>query len=385
MVMIKKYLTNFFKNSSSQKSANNFYFQDTQVFSSGNFDFDNIGYQNNVIVYKCVNLIANAASHVPWTLQSDKLDTKNANYITRLLQRPNPGKGGAEFFINLISNKLLFGSSYVLAIASVGLGIKELHVLRNDLVNPLLENYALLGYEYNVKKRYYIDRESQQSQILHLRNYNPKDNTQGFSPLTAAKSSISLHNKSSEWNYALLKNGARPSGALVVKNGSYLNEDQFQRLKEQLNEKYSGASYAGKPMLLEGGLEWQEMHISPKDMDFIESRNCAAREIALAFGVPPQLLGIAGDSTYSNMHEARLALWEETIIPLLNYLADAFGNWFSYWYQCPITLDFNRDAISTLTERRENLWAKISNANFMTLNEKRAIFSLPPIKNGDSF
>ncbi|MCF8462709.1 MAG: phage portal protein, partial [Rickettsiaceae bacterium] len=358
--MIKKYLSNFF--STNKKSVNNFYqYQDIDSWSKGSFDFDNIGYQNNVIVYKCVNLIANAASHVPWNLQSEGLDESSIKYLTRLLQRPNPGKGGAEFFINLISNKLLFGSSYILALASVGIGVKEIHVLKNDLVNPILENYILKGYEYNGKKRYYIDSETQQSQILHLRTYNPKDNIQGFSPLNAAKLSIALHNKSSEWNHALLKNGARPSGALVVKNGSYLNDDQFHRLKEQLAEKYSGASYAGKPMLLEGGLEWQEMHISPKDMDFIESRNCAAREIALAFGVPPQLLGIAGDSTYSNMHEARLALWEETIIPLLNYIADALGNWFSYWYQCQITLDFNRDAISTLTERRENLWAKISN------------------------
>ena len=57
-------------------------------------------------------------------------------------------------------------------------------------------------------------------------------------------------------------------------------------------------------VLLEGGLDWREMSINPKDMDFIESKNSAAREIALAFGVPPQLLGINGDSTYSNMQEA---------------------------------------------------------------------------------
>jgi HK97 family phage portal protein len=125
------------------------------------------------------------------------------------------------------------------------------------------------------------------------------------------------------------------------------------------------------------------MSISPKDMDFIESKNSAAREIALSFGVPPQLLGISGDNTYSNMQEARLALWEETLIPLLDKLADALGNWLSHMYGEEIIIDFDRDAISALTEKRENLWAKIASADFMTINEKRAFFGFDPIKEGD--
>ncbi len=120
-----------------------------------------------------------------------------------------------------------------------------------------------------------------------------------------------------------------------------------------------------------------------KDMDFIEAKNSAAREIALAFGIPPQLLGINGDNTYSNMQEARLALWEETLIPLLDKLSDALGNWLSHWYQEEIIIDFDRDSISALTEKRENLWAKISNASFMTLNEKRSLVGLKPIDGGD--
>lgn len=154
-------------------------------------------------------------------------------------------------------------------------------------------------------------------------------------------------------------------------------------MQAQLSEKFSGNSNAGKPLLLEEGLGWQEMSINPKDMDFIESKNSAAREIALAFGVPPQLLGINGDNTYSNMQEARLALWEETLIPLLDKIADSVSNWFSYLFKEDIIIDFDRDSISALTEKRENLWAKISNANFMTLNEKRAFVGLPPIINGD--
>ena len=152
-----------------------------------------------------------------------------------------------------------------------------------------------------------------------MKNYNPIDKIRGLSSLNPASSAISLHKMAMDWNYSLLKNGARPSGAIIVRDSNkYLREEQFYRLKEEIQEKYSSALNASKPMLLEGGLDWKEMSMSPKDMDFSESKDAAAREIALACGVPPQLLGIKGDNTYSNMQEARIALWEETIIPLLD-------------------------------------------------------------------
>ncbi|WP_458694298.1 phage portal protein [Wolbachia endosymbiont (group A) of Andrena hattorfiana] len=133
----------------------------------------------------------------------------------------------------------------------------------------------------------------------------------GLSPIEAAAYSIDQYNQAGAWNQAMLQNGARPSGAIVVKSakdgsGGSLSQEQYQRLKEQINDHYSGSVNAGRPILLEGGLEWKEMSLSPRDMDFIESKHSSARDIALAFGVPPQLLGIPGDNTYSKLVEARL-------------------------------------------------------------------------------
>ncbi len=105
---------------------------------------------------------------------------------------------------------------------------------------------------------------------------------------------------------------------------------------------------------------------------------------ALAFGVPPQLLGINGDNTYSNMQEARLGLWEETLIPLLDKISDSLTHWLSDWYQDDIVISFDRDAISALTDKRENLWNKIAASDFMTVNEKRTFLGLKPISGGDN-
>jgi HK97 family phage portal protein len=76
-------------------------------------------------------------------------------------------------------------------------------------------------------------------------------------------------------------------------------------------------------------MEWKDTGLSPKDMDFLESKNMAAREIALALGVPPQLLGIPGDNKFSNYSEARKSFWQETINPLAIQLAAKLSTWFS--------------------------------------------------------
>ena len=189
-----------------------------------------------------------------------------------------------------------------------------------------------------------------------------------------------------DWNKSLLKNATRPSGALVFQDGNgYLSDEQFERLQQQFYDNFSGASNSGKPLILEGGLKWQETSNAERFEKFLELKDSSARDIAIAFNVPPQLLGINGDNTYSNMQEARLALWEENIIPLLDKYADALSSWLSYWYKEDLTIDFDKESISVLTERRENVWAKIASADFMTINEKRSIVGLTPIKGMDKF
>ncbi len=303
-----------------------------------------------------------------------------------LLQHPNYNASGAEFFTELIANKLLTGNAFIFATGLDNMSPKELYLLDSNSVEVQIKDSKVTGYLYpkSSKNFYPVDYINKKCKILHIKNYNPFDQKYGMPCLDAATMPIDLYNQVVQWNCALLKNGARPSGALILKDSnSYLDEEQFERLKDQLYEKYTGSSNSGMPLLLEGGLDWKEMSINPKDMDFLQSKNSAAREIALAFGIPPQLLGINGDNTYSNMQEARLALWEETLIPLLDRIADSLTLWLSALFKEDIIIDFDRDSISALTEKRENLWSKIATANFMTINEKRNMVGLPPIVGGD--
>ena len=374
------YIKKLFSHQKNSTYLDNFFFEENSIPKAG---VEN--YKNNVIVNRCVNIIAQSVSHVSWvvSIRGHKGIKRDDNHpIFRLLKKPNPLKAGAEFFNDLIANKLLFGNAYILMVGNEN-AQKELYCLNPNSIEIVIEKNQLIGYQLQqAKPKFYpIEKISNQSRILHLKNYNPTSDLHGLSCLESASAVIDLHNKATKWNHSLLKNGACPSGALVVSGGNYLTQEQFARLKQELYDKYSGSSNAGKPLLLEGGLDWKEMSISPKDMDFIESKNSAAREIALAFGIPPQLLGINGDNTYSNMQEARLALWEETLIPLLDKLSDTLTNWFSYWFNENIQVDFDRDSISVLTDRRQKLWKTLNEIQFMDINEKRAMVGLGPMKN----
>jgi HK97 family phage portal protein len=208
------------------------------------------------------------------------------------------------------------------------------------------------------------------SSVLHLTLFHPADDHYGLSPMEAAATALDIHNAAGAWNKALLDNAARPSGALVV-GGATLIDAQFDRLKGELETNYQGAGNAGRPLLLEGGLDWKPLSLSPKDMDFVEAKAAAAREIALAFGVPPLLLGLPGDSTHANYAEANRAFYRQTVIPLVKRTAEPFAHWLAPAFGEGLTLDPDLDSIEALAEERESLWRRVSGASFLSDAAKR--------------
>jgi HK97 family phage portal protein len=188
---------------------------------------------------------------------------------------------------------------------------------------------------------------------------------------------VAIHNAAAAWNRALLENAARPSGALVLDGGdaATFTTEQFERLRRELADAYSGEGNAGRPMLLEGGLRWQSISLSPADMDFAELKAAAARDVALAFGVPPMLLGLPGDNTYANYREANRALWRLTLLPLAGKILTGISEGLAPWFP-GARLAVDLDRVPALSEDRERLWAQVSAADFLTSDEKRALLGL---------
>jgi len=210
------------------------------------------------------------------------------------------------------------------------------------------------------------------SQVAHLKALNPGDDHYGLGCLEAACPAASVHNRASRWNKALLDNAARPSGALVYEpsDGSSLGKEQFDRLKQELGEQFSGSANAGRPLLLDGGLKWQALGLSPADMDFVAVKEGAARDIALAFGVPPVLVGLPGDATYANAREAGRALYRQTILPMAEAMLRGLTEMLSDWLG-PVRIAVDTDKISELAEDRAKLWESVGAAEFLSRREKR--------------
>jgi HK97 family phage portal protein len=221
--------------------------------------------------------------------------------------------------------------------------------------------------------------------ICHIRSFHPQDDHYGFSPLQAAGVALDVHNSASAWSKALLDNAARPSGAIVyrgVDGQGNLSADQYDRLVSEMESHHQGARNAGRPMLLEGGLDWKPMGFSPSDMEFQQTKEAAAREIAMAFGIPPMLLGIPGEATYANYQEAHRAFYRLTVLPLAGKVTAAISHWLSTFTGEEVELRPDPDQVPALAAERDQHWARVGAADFLSPAEKRAALGLPPLAEG---
>jgi len=353
------------------------------------------GYQFNAIVYRCVNEIANGAASIPFKVFQGEIELERHPLIS-LLDRPNPLQAGVEYFQALYSYMLLSGNSFAIRNDVGGLP-RELHLLRPDRIRIKPSKTSIpSGYEYviggSVVKYYEADPMTGVSDVKHFKFFNPLDDYMGMSPLMAAAVDIDQHNAIANHNISLLNNGARPSGAIVFKPQNdrgipmQLSDAQRQQLNEDLRNRFTGPSNSGRPVLLEGDFDWKEMGLSPRDMDFLQNKNMAAKDIALCFGVPSQLVGIPDAQTYANVQEARLALYEETIIPLARRVESDLNEWIAPLFGDDIYIQYDIDSVPAMTERRRRVYENVTAAvreGIISRNEARERLGLEPISGGD--
>ena len=329
-------------------------------------------YLDNPVAQRAVRLVAEGIGGAPLLASDPALEA--------LVAATSAGQSLLE---TLASQLLLHGNAYVQLVKDGEGRPVELYALRPERVSVVAGSDGWPeALAYKVGERTLsipLLDESAAPNVIHIRHFHPADDHYGAGCLAAADEAVATHNAASLWNRMLLENAARPSGALVYDSGDggTLAPDQFERLKAELAEAYAGHANAGRPMLLEGGLKWQALSLTPSDMDFAELKAAAARDIALAFGVPPMLLGLPGDNTYANYREANRALWRLTLLPLASKLLGALAEGLVTWFP-EERLGIDLDKVPALADDREKLWAQIGAASFLTDDEKRAMLGLAP-------
>lgn len=357
------------------------------------------GYAICWAAYACINKIASATASVEpklyRKLKGGKLEEIHDHPLLDLLDKPNPTQSRIEFTTYLMTTFMIGGNGYI-----YGNGMEtnpnrppsEMQILNPGQVRIEPGNsYFPKFYEYKPKAeeafKYVVDQLSGKSAVMHLKTVNPLHTWYGMSPLLACAYDIDILNSGQKWNKKLLDNDARPSGALIVKNKEgtgpdELTEDQYIRLKKMMDEKFSGGDNAGKPLLLEGGLEWKEFSMSPRDLDFIKGKYASARDVAVSLGVPVQLIGIPGDSTFSNMEQAKVFFWTDTVLPWLSWLLESYNRWLTPLFGNDLFLWYDEEMLPALEPLRKEKANRINNASYMTLNEKRDAMGLDTLPKG---
>ncbi|KEO59212.1 phage portal protein [Thioclava indica] len=344
------------------------------------------GFTGNPIGFRCVKVIAEAAAAVPLVCQ-DAERRYDIHPLIDLIARPNAGQGQSAFFEALYGQMMLSGDGYLEAVSPEAGLPRELHVLRSDRMSivPGADGWPV-AYDYTVSgRKHRFDMTGSPDPICHLKSFHPQDDHYGLSPMQAAAVAVDVHNSASTWSKALLDNAARPSGAIIYKGADgqgSLSPDQYDRLIFEMESHHQGARNAGRPMLLEGGLDWKPMGFSPSDMEFHETKAGAAREIAVAFGVPPMLLGIPGDATYANYAEAHRAFYRLTVLPLASKVAADVAWWLSTHLGERVLLKPDLDQIPALAAERDQQWKRVGEAQFLSDAEKRVLLGLPPLAEG---
>ena len=328
-------------------------------------------YLRNPVAQRAVRLVAEGVSAAPLVASDPE--------ILRLVNATSAGQALLE---TLASQLLLHGNGYVQVLRDAEDNVAELFALRPERVTVVPDaNGWPAAYSYRIGERVMrIEAfdEFGRANVIHIKGFHPADDLYGAGCLEAADEAVAIHNAAATWNRSLLENAARPSGALVYdpgEPGAALTPDQFDRIKNELTQAYAGQINAGRPMLLEGGLKWQAMALSPADMDFATLKAAAARDIALAFGVPPMLLGLPGDNTYANYREANRALWRLTLLPLTGKMLAAIAEGLAPWFpEAGLAVDL--DQVPALAEDRERLWTQVSGADFLSPAEKRQMLGI---------
>ena len=329
-------------------------------------------YVENPVAQRAVRLVAEGIGQAP---------LRDAD--PALLALVSATSAGQSLLETLAAQLLLHGNAWVQVMKDGAGDPAELFALRPERVTAVLGDDGWpVAWGYRVGETVLtipVLDENASPNVIHIKNFHPADDHYGAGCLSAADQAVAIHNAASQWNRTLLENSARPSGALVYDAGDAggLTTDQFDRLKAELAGAFSGQGNAGRPMLLEGGLKWQQLSLTPSDMDFATLKAAAARDIALAFGVPPMLLGFPGDSTHANYAEANRALWRLTLLPLASKLLTALGEGLATWFpEGDLAVDL--DQIPALADDRQQLWQQVSAASFLSEDEKRAMLGLPP-------
>lgn len=340
------------------------------------------GYEAAVWSYACLQAIARITRQTRWLAYQDD-DELDTHPVLTLLNRPNEDQSGATFLEAFVNYYVTVGNAYIERVsAGETTPPVELWVKRPDRMRVIPGDQGVKGYRYSIGGNHY---DFEKWQIRHLKTWSPLDDYYGIGAIQAAARGIDLFNVGQASNLALMQNGMRPTGAWVT--DTTLDDKTYTRMKQELREQRETRNRANA-LLLEAGVKWQELGITPRELDWLAGQADAARQVHAAYGVHPVLTGLE-TGTFENQKIAQRSLLSNVVLPILDTVVDELNAWLTPLYgRGNLRIGYDRDAFPALAEDEAALWdraVKGYSQGFITRNEARLMTGYGEVPDGNDF
>lgn len=271
-------------------------------------------------VYSCVRILAEAVAGLPvhlyrYTETGGKEKALDHPLYFLLHDEPNPEMSSFVFRETLMTHLLLWGNAYAQVIRNGKGEVVALYPLMPNRMTVNRDANGQLYYKYNTSKDDAPTMEGSSvdlssADVLHIPGLG-FDGLVGYSPIAMAKNAIGMAIACEEYGAKFFANGATPGGILehpgIVKNP--------ERVRESWNAAFGGSSNANKVAVLEEGMKYTPISISPEQAQFLETRKFQINEIARIFRVPPHMVGDLEKSSFSNIEQQSLEFVKYTLDP----------------------------------------------------------------------
>lgn len=314
------------------------------------------GYKISIYVYRSVRTIIQACSAIPWMVVDKDNEEIPEHPFTLLMKHPNPVFSWQDMIEFLVAHLELCGNELWQPLLVNGLP-RELWPVMPDMVSPIpsdVQGEWLKAWEVRTQSgRYEVPPET----FIHFQQVDPGNPYWGTGPLMAAARTIDTDNEAQDTQKVSMQNRGTPSG--VFTHDAAMTDEQFEEANRRVNEIYLSKSRRRAPWVLGAGAKWQQMAMTPVEMDYVASRLRGLRDIAGAFGINPIFLGDMEQSTLDNMRQARLGLYEDVAIPLLDDVKATMNLKLAPYYGNDITITYDASNVAAL---REGYGAKVESA-----------------------
>jgi HK97 family phage portal protein len=335
-------------------------------------------------VYQCVKVIAESIGMLPLNVMVETATGKEkaVNHPAhRLLSiAPNDYQTAQEWKEMVAAHLCLRGNHYSYINRVNGKAVELLPLNPAAVTAKLNDDYSV---EYRVTFVNNTTSTLQQSEILHIKGFSI-DGVNGVCPISQARHSLGLARATEQHGSSLFKNGANPFGGF--KTNDKLTDEQYNRLKDSVSD-YQGSKNSFKPLILEGGLDWVQVSITPEAAQFLETRKYQRSEIAGIFRVPPHMIGDLEKATFSNIESQGLEFVTHSLMPYLTRIENrARISLFNEKDQLTYYAKFNVNALLRGDMKaRAEFYTKMVQNGAMSPNEIRQKEDMNPREGGDIY